>query len=224
MARTLSSLGAEVDEARLVGVEGESIPSRRLPRTDSTRLASIDVLERHHRVVGEPDKDALPSSDAVSPPSRTIRPAHSAGRCSRGRARSHPLAGSPGRAAQETVFNSSCLQPFVNHPSDNAVRHSLVKERSELGVRNRVEILAYVDIQHPVKTLGPQHVLQSAERLVSRPSRPEAVRAGQEVLFVDRFQAPSTARCATLSSKVGMPSGRCEPSALGMYARRTGGA
>ena len=33
-----------------------------------------------------------------------------------------------------------------------------------------------------------------------------------------------TARCATLSSKVGMPSGRCEPSALGMYARRTGGA
>ena len=33
-----------------------------------------------------------------------------------------------------------------------------------------------------------------------------------------------TARCATLSSKVGMPSGLCEPSALGTYARRTGGA
>jgi hypothetical protein len=42
-------------------------------------------------------------------------------------------------------------------------------------VRNRVEILAYVDVEHPVKTLGPQHVLQSAQRLVSRPSRPEAV-------------------------------------------------
>ena len=35
--------------------------ARRLPRTDSTRLASIDVVERHQRVVGEPDKDALPS-------------------------------------------------------------------------------------------------------------------------------------------------------------------
>src|SRR6266508_3526703 len=32
------------------------------------------------------------------------------------------------------------------------------------------------------------------------------------------------ARCATLSSGVGMSSGRCEPSALGMYVLRTGGA
>jgi hypothetical protein len=38
-----------------------------------------------------------------------------------------------------------------------------------------VAILAYVDVKHPVKTLGPQHVLQSAERLVSRSSGPKAV-------------------------------------------------
>ena len=87
-----------------------------------------------------------------------------------------PPCGEPlGRAAQETVFNGSCFQPFIDHPSDNAVRDSLVKERTEVGVRDRVEILAYVDVEHPVKTLGPQHVLQRAQRLVSRPSRPEAV-------------------------------------------------
>ena len=39
-----------------------------------------------------------------------------------------------------------------------------------------------------MKTLGPQNVLQSAQRLVGRPSRPEAVGAGQKVLFVDVFQ------------------------------------
>jgi hypothetical protein len=39
-------------------------------------------------------------------------------------------------------------------------------------VRNRIEILAYIDVEHPIKTLGPQNVLQSAQRLVSRPSRP----------------------------------------------------
>ena len=76
---------------------------------------------------------------------------------------------------KKTVFNGSCFQPFIDHPADNAVRDSLVKERSKVGVWNRIEILADVDVEHPVKTLGPQHVLQSAERLVSRPSRPEAV-------------------------------------------------
>ena len=77
--------------------------------------------------------------------------------------------------AQETIFHGSCLQPFIDHPSDDAVRDSLVKERSKGSVWNRIEILAYVDIDDPIKTLGPQHVLQSAERLVSRPPRPEAV-------------------------------------------------
>ncbi len=86
-----------------------------------------------------------------------------------------PLRGALGRVAQETVFDGSRLQPFIDHPSDDAVGDSLVEERSQVGVRNRIEILAYVDIEHPVKTLGPQHVLQSAERLVSRPSWPEAI-------------------------------------------------
>ena len=86
-----------------------------------------------------------------------------------------PCGGALGRVAQETAFHGSCFQPFIDHPSDDAVRDSLVKKRSKVGVRNRIEILAYVDFEHPVKTLGPQHVLQRAERLVSRPPRPEAV-------------------------------------------------
>src|SRR5215212_11148227 len=60
MACTLSSLWVEVDEARLVGVEGKSIPSEALAKDRQHAFGVIDVVERHQRVVGEPDKDALP--------------------------------------------------------------------------------------------------------------------------------------------------------------------
>ena len=76
---------------------------------------------------------------------------------------------------QETVFDRSCFQPFIYHPPDDAVRDSLVEERSKVRVWDRIEILAYVDINYPIKTLGPEHVLHSAQRLVSRPSGTKTV-------------------------------------------------
>ena len=86
-----------------------------------------------------------------------------------------PWGGALGHAVQETVFDRSCFQPFIYHPSDDAVRDSLVEERSKVRVWDRIEILAYVDINYPVQTLGPEHVLQSAQRLVSRPSGTKTV-------------------------------------------------
>src|SRR4051812_25096825 len=129
----------------------------------------------HQRVISVPDKDAFPSQTRFH---HALEPfvQHMGQEDVRKAGRDYtPLRGALGCAAQETVFNGSCFQPFINHPSDNAVRDSWVEECSEVGVRNRIEILAYVDIEHPVKTLGPQYILQSAERLVSRPPRPEAV-------------------------------------------------
>jgi len=155
-------------------VEGESIPCEALAKDRPHAFGVINVVERHQRV-GKPDKDALPSQTRFH---HGLEPfvQHMVREDVREAGRDYtPLRGALGRAAQETVFNGSCFQLFVDHPSDNAVRDSLVKERTEVGVRDRVEILAYVDVEHPVKTLGPQHVLQRAQRLVSRPSRPEAV-------------------------------------------------
>ena len=150
---------------------------------------------------------------------RTIKRRHSIEAeiafCVRG-ALTPPLRRPLGRTVQETVFDGSRVQPFVDHPSDDAIRDSLVEEGPKMGVRNRFEILAYVDVDDPMELLGPEYVLQSAERLVSRAARAEAIRAGQKVLFVDRSSIIVTARCATLSSKVGMPSILCVPSALGM--------
>src|SRR4051812_25874676 len=51
----------EVDEARLVGVEGKSIPCETLAQDRQHAFGVDDVVERHQRIVGIPDKGALPS-------------------------------------------------------------------------------------------------------------------------------------------------------------------
>src|SRR5215469_8513828 len=61
MSRVLWSLWAEVDEARLVRMEGESIPCEPLAEDRQNTFGVDDVVERHQRVVGKPDKGALPS-------------------------------------------------------------------------------------------------------------------------------------------------------------------
>jgi len=39
-----------------------------------------------------------------------------------------------GRAVQETIFNGSRLQPFIDHPSDDTICDSFVEERPKVGV------------------------------------------------------------------------------------------
>src|SRR5215468_9638291 len=105
--------------------------ARRLPRTDSTRF---DVVECHQRVIGEPDKGALPSETRLH---LGLEPfvQHMVQEDVRETGRDYtPLRGALGRVAQETVFHGSCFQPFIDHPSDDAVCDSLVKERSKVGV------------------------------------------------------------------------------------------
>jgi len=117
-----------------------------------------------------------PLSDAVSPRSRTIRPTHGAGRRSRGRARLHPLAGSP---SVVRLRRPSSTAPAFSHLSiilritPSVTRWSRNARRWECGIESKYLRMSMSSTQS--KTLGPQHVLQRAQRLVSRPSRPEAV-------------------------------------------------
>jgi len=156
----------------------------------------IDVVERHQRVVGKPDKDALPSQTRFH---HGLEPfvQHMVQEDVREAGRDYtPLRGALGRAAQETVFNGSCFQPFVDHPSDNAVRDSLVKERTEVGVRDRVEILAYVDVEHPVKDAWPT-ARSAACAAPGEPTVPAGSRMNRAGSPVHRFlPAPWSRRVA----------------------------
>ena len=82
-------------------------------------------------------------------------------------------------------------------------------------VGDGVEVLA-ISTSSTQRSPCSMNPSQSAKGVMGRASRPEAVRAGQEFLLVNLLQHHDIARCATLSSNVGMPNGLCEPSALGM--------
>src|SRR5438105_10688501 len=72
-------------------------------------------------------------------------------------------------------IQDSCLQPLIDHPSDHAIRYSLVEKRSQLGVRNRVKVLAYIDVQHPVLSSPRDGAVQLAQRHVCRASPPKTI-------------------------------------------------
>ena len=106
------------------------------------------------------------------------------------RSRSHhaALRGAFRRMAQQPIFQDSCLQPFVDHPSDHTIRDPSVKKGAQMRVWNRVEILDDVDVQHPAQSVAHEARAEILQGLMRRPSRPEAVGAGKKVLLVDGLQ------------------------------------
>ena len=64
------------------------------------------------------------------------------------------LRGAFGRMAQETIFQDPCLQPFIDHPSDDTIRDSSVKKVAQVGVRNRIEVFFDVEIDHPTQSVA----------------------------------------------------------------------
>src|SRR3974390_1154372 len=60
MSRALCHVWAEIDEARLVRMERESKPRKTLAQHRQDALGVDAAVERHDRIVGKPDKKALP--------------------------------------------------------------------------------------------------------------------------------------------------------------------
>src|ERR1700730_13484688 len=60
MVSPIWSVVAEIEEARLFGMERKSIPSKALAQNAKNPLGIEDVLERHHGVISEADKGTSP--------------------------------------------------------------------------------------------------------------------------------------------------------------------
>ena len=54
------SVAAEIDEARLVGMERELVPSKTLAQNVQNPLGILEVRERHHGVIGESGEGTFP--------------------------------------------------------------------------------------------------------------------------------------------------------------------
>jgi hypothetical protein len=91
-------------------------------------------------------------------------------------------------------------------------------------VRDRVEIIAPVDFEHPPELLLHAGVAQTLQRLMCLASGSEAERAVQEVLLVNPLPAPSRSPVAPpCLRRLGCrAASACLP--LGMNALRTDGA
>jgi hypothetical protein len=140
----------KVDDACLVRMERKPKSSKTLAEHRQNALCVDKIVERHNRVISEADKGASPPEARRNLAFEPLVK-HMVQEDVRQAGRDHaPLRGALSRAAQVTVFDGSCVQPFIDHPSDDAVRDSLVKERSELGMRNRIEVFADIDLHHPV--------------------------------------------------------------------------
>src|SRR5215472_1041995 len=110
------------------------------------------ILERHHGIVGEPDKgtSALETWSHLE-----LEPFIQ-------------------HVAQETIFQDACLQPLINHPSDDTIRDSPVKKVSKVRVRYRIKIFFDVDIDHPPQSLAHKARTEILQRLMSRATAPES--------------------------------------------------
>src|ERR1700730_14734791 len=60
MVGPIWSVVAEIDEARLVGMESESIPSKALAQYVEDPFGIEEILECHHGIIGEPNKGTSP--------------------------------------------------------------------------------------------------------------------------------------------------------------------
>ncbi len=87
-------------------------------------------------------------------------------------------------AVQASLLEDAGFQPFVDHPSDNAVRDSSVEEVPEMAVVNRVEIFLNINIDTPSYSLTHEGCSESIQRLMGRAAWSEAIRAGEEILLV----------------------------------------
>src|SRR6185369_5983767 len=81
----------------------------------------------------------------------------------RGRGDHTPLGRPLGWAVQTSLLQDAGFQPFVDHPSNDAVRDSLVEEVPQMAVVDRVEVTLDVDIDAPSHAAAHAGAAQSVE-------------------------------------------------------------
>ena len=136
----------------------------------------------------------------------------------------HPaLRGAGHRLAYRTALHHSCPQHHAQQLQDSLVADPFLHRLHQLLVRNRLEAVGDVRLDHPPAT-PPGLIDEHLQGVVRRPPgpEPETNRAACRPRRPARARS-STPACTTRSRTVGIDSGRCsaEPG-LGINTRRAG--
>ena len=86
------------------------------------------------------------------------------------------------------VLHHSRFQPLADQAQQNSITHSTLDELPKMAVVQRIEELADIDFQYPSAVRVHGLLPQSLQRLMGAPTGPEAERAIDKVLLVDRSQ------------------------------------
>jgi site-specific DNA recombinase len=104
--------------------------------------------------------------------------------------RSHhaALRGSGVWVAHAPVLHHTRLQPFTDQAQQHTVTHPKLEKRPQVAMIQMIKELPDVHLQDPASPTALHLVSEGLQRLVRRSSAAEAVRAVQEVLFVEWLQ------------------------------------
>src|SRR6185437_15140463 len=86
------------------------------------------------------------------------------------------------------VLEHTRSEPLVDEAQQHPIEHPAAQDLPEASVIQRVEELAHVDVEDPPAREPRRLEPESLQRLMRGATRPEAVRAVQEVLLVDGLQ------------------------------------
>ena len=87
-----------------------------------------------------------------------------------------------------SLLHYARVQPLSDNAQQDAITYPAADDLEQVSVIEAVEKLPDIDFQDPTSAHRHRRVSDRFERLVRRATRPEAVRAVQEVLLVDGLQ------------------------------------
>jgi site-specific DNA recombinase len=129
--------------------------------------------------------------------------------------RDHPALRTAGlRVRQVSVLQHARVQPLPDQSKQDSIAYPAAKNLPQMSVVQSVEKLPNVDLQDPPAVHFHRLLPEVPKRSVSTATGPKAVRAVQEVLFVDGLQHHGNRPLKHLILEGWNPNGPCLPIAL----------
>src|SRR5437867_964698 len=179
---------AELDEARLVGMQRQPELREPLAQLGEALLGLLPVLASHDKVIGEAHDHDVPARLRLPPPLDPEIEHVVQIKIGQQRADAPALHRSHFAPCPLPLLQHAGGQPFLDEPHDAPVRHAVLDKLHQPPVVEGVEEPTDVGIEHPVHPLRRDPHRPRIQRLMRTAPRPEPVREPEEVDLIDRVQ------------------------------------
>src|SRR5437773_1349312 len=179
---------AELDEARLVGMQRQPELREPLAQLGEELLGLLPMLESHDEVVGEAHDHDLSARLLLSPPLDPEIEHVVQVEIGQQRADAPALHRSHFAPCPRPLLQHAGVQPLLDEPHDAPVRHAVLDELHQPPVVEGVEGPMDIGIEHPVHLPRRDPYRERLQSLMRTAPRREPVREPEEVDLIDRVQ------------------------------------